>query len=207
MYRVLCYGDSNTWGYNPVNGLRLSEKERWTGVLQKNLGDGFEVIEDGLNGRAVLGDSSSFSDALQYNSPFDVAVIFLGINDICFEKETRIEELSAGIDKMISLLRSSAAGPEPARPEVILMSALPVHEAQINDGLFELEAEKVIRYGDAIRKLAARRGCGFFDPGRIIQSSALDGIHIEAAEHKKLGLFAADYIRSFLKSSNLTMLK
>ncbi len=205
MYRVLCYGDSNTWGYNPVNGLRLSENERWTGVLRRALGEGFEVIEDGQNGRAVLGNDSSFLDSVKFHSPFDVAVIFLGINDICFEKETRIESLSSGIDQMITLLQSPAAGPEPARPEIILMSAIPVHTAQIEDGLFELEAEKVLRYGEVLRDLAARRGCGFIDTGRIIHSSALDGIHIEAPEHKQLGRFTADYIHSFLKHSNLTI--
>jgi hypothetical protein len=48
-------------------------------------------------------------------------------------------------------------------------------------------------------------GCGFIDSGRIIHSSSLDGIHLEAPEHEKLGLFSADYIHSFLKNSNLTI--
>ena len=42
---ILCFGDSNTFGYNPTNGLRYDKNTRWTGVLQNLLGDNFNVIE------------------------------------------------------------------------------------------------------------------------------------------------------------------
>ncbi len=38
---ILCYGDSNTWGYDPVNACRYGRDVRWPGVLQKELGDGY----------------------------------------------------------------------------------------------------------------------------------------------------------------------
>ena len=47
MTTILCYGDSNTYGYNPVNGLRYPKDVRWTGVLQKLLGEQYAVIEEG----------------------------------------------------------------------------------------------------------------------------------------------------------------
>ena len=50
MTTILCYGDSNTYGYNPVNGLRYPKDVRWTGVLQKMLGEEYVVIEEGCNG-------------------------------------------------------------------------------------------------------------------------------------------------------------
>ena len=34
MKRILCYGDSNTWGYIPENGKRYDNLTRWTKVLQ-----------------------------------------------------------------------------------------------------------------------------------------------------------------------------
>ena len=39
MTTILCYGDSNTYGYNPVNGLSYPKDVRWRGVLQKLLGE------------------------------------------------------------------------------------------------------------------------------------------------------------------------
>ena len=56
MKTVLCYGDSNTYGYNPENGLRYSEDERWTGVLKSLLGPAYNVIEEGCNGRTTIYD-------------------------------------------------------------------------------------------------------------------------------------------------------
>jgi len=53
MKEVLCYGDSNTWGNNPVTQERYDRDERWTRVLQKTLGDEYHVIEEGLNGRTT----------------------------------------------------------------------------------------------------------------------------------------------------------
>ena len=57
MTTILCYGDSNTYGYNPVNGLRYPKEVRWTGVLQKMLGEEYAVIEEGCNGRTTVFES------------------------------------------------------------------------------------------------------------------------------------------------------
>ena len=55
MTDVLCFGDSNTWGYNPKDGSRFSWEIRWTGRLQKELqGDGIRVLEEGLCGRTTI---------------------------------------------------------------------------------------------------------------------------------------------------------
>jgi len=53
MTTILCYGDSNTYGYNPVNGLRYPKDVRWTGVLQKLLGEQYAVIEEGCKDLAI----------------------------------------------------------------------------------------------------------------------------------------------------------
>ncbi len=53
---ILCYGDSNTYGYNPSNGLRYPEDIRWTGRLKSLLGDACRIIEEGCNGRTTVFD-------------------------------------------------------------------------------------------------------------------------------------------------------
>ena len=54
---ILCFGDSNTHGYNSKTGGRFTRQERWTSLLQKQLGDAYYVIEEGLSGR-----TTSFED-------------------------------------------------------------------------------------------------------------------------------------------------
>ena len=47
---ILCFGDSNTHGYNSKTGGRFTVEERWTKLLQRKLGDDYYVIEEGLSG-------------------------------------------------------------------------------------------------------------------------------------------------------------
>ena len=54
MKTILCYGDSNTWGYNPETNSRFKANERWTNILSNILGDNYVIIEEGLNGRTTV---------------------------------------------------------------------------------------------------------------------------------------------------------
>ena len=54
--RVLCFGDSNTYGYDPARDGRYGEDERYPMVLQDLLGDGWSVVEEGLPGRTAVFD-------------------------------------------------------------------------------------------------------------------------------------------------------
>ena len=53
MRNILCYGDSNTYGYSPHTTKRFSPLIRWTGRLAASLGWGYNVIEEGCNGRTT----------------------------------------------------------------------------------------------------------------------------------------------------------
>ena len=56
--RILCFGDSNTWGRIPGKKFRrFPVDQRWTGILQKLLGEDYEVIEEGLTARVVVGEA------------------------------------------------------------------------------------------------------------------------------------------------------
>ena len=51
---ILCFGDSNTWGYKPDKTGRFDEKTRWTGLLQQKLGPEYHIIEEGLDRKRVV---------------------------------------------------------------------------------------------------------------------------------------------------------
>ena len=48
MKKIICYGDSNTFGYNPKDNSQFDENTRWTSLLQKNLGSEYEVKNEGM---------------------------------------------------------------------------------------------------------------------------------------------------------------
>ena len=90
MKNILCFGDSNTWGYVPGTGNRYPKQIRWTGLLQNLLGDSFFIIEEGLNGRTtVLDDPTRIAKngmtylrpCLDSQAPIDLVVMMLGTND------------------------------------------------------------------------------------------------------------------------------
>ncbi len=92
MKTVLCYGDSNTWGSDPETGERFAPEVRWPGVMARELGDGFHVIEEGLPGRTTLREDpieGSYKDGRAYltpclesHRPIDLVTIMLGTNDL-----------------------------------------------------------------------------------------------------------------------------
>ena len=55
MKQMIAFGDSNTWGLNPVLNSRYPENVRWTGLLRKKLSrEGILLVEEGLCGRTTV---------------------------------------------------------------------------------------------------------------------------------------------------------
>ena len=90
--QILCFGDSNTWGYVPLTVDRYPESVRWTGVMAQALGAGFRIIEEGQNGRTTVWDDPLEGDnknglrylpaCLESHHPLDLVIIMLGTNDL-----------------------------------------------------------------------------------------------------------------------------
>ena len=116
-YHVLCFGDSNTFGYcaDPNDcadrGGRFNEDERWPGLLQKELGNEYLVIEEGLCGRTTVFDDP-FSDcrsAMDYvipcvssHGPVDLLIIMLGTNDVKERFASSPACIGMGMSRLIS---------------------------------------------------------------------------------------------------------
>ena len=64
--------------------------------------------------------------------------------------------------------------------------------------MFEGAEAKSRRFAEHYARVAEERGCAFLDTGQVIVSSDLDGIHLEASEHAKLGAAAAAHVRALL---------
>ena len=88
--RVLCFGDSNTYGYDPVRDGRYGLEERYPTVVQSLLGSGWSVVEEGLPGRTAVFDDPItegmnglrvITPILMSHAPLDTVTIMLGTND------------------------------------------------------------------------------------------------------------------------------
>ena len=204
MKNILCYGDSNTYGYIPGYGGRFSVNIRWPGVLQDFLGSDFNVIEAGLNGRTTIfndpfdpsrNGKKSLLPCLKANKPLDLVIIYLGINDLkpSFAQTARTIARGAGV--LVDMVQKSGCGPDNGAPEVLLLVPPPAGEVLEYD-VFLCEAVKESRkFSEEYRIVAHDSGCYFMDLAKIISSSEIDGVHLDAESHEKLGLEIGKYIK------------
>ena len=115
MKTLVCFGDSNTWGYIPGSGgERFPREQRWPALLQGALGDAWEVIAEGLSGRTATFErpDSEGRNGLPYllpcllsHAPVDVVVIFLGTNDVNFVEDDRVARCVA---RLVEIARREA---------------------------------------------------------------------------------------------------
>jgi lysophospholipase L1-like esterase len=204
---ILCYGDSNTWGYNPLTQDRLSIRERWTGVLAEQLGKDYRVIEEGLNGRTTVWDDpiGEFRNGKAYlipcllsQKPVDLVVLMLGTNDLKKRFSVSAQEIAKSIAVLVEIIQRSGAGAGDSAPKILLIAPPLVGKLTGFAEEFEAGFEKSQKFGDYYRQIADLYHCEFLDAGEIIKSSDLDGIHFEADQHLLLGQAIASLVKGLL---------
>ena len=108
---ILCFGDSNTWGYKPDKTGRFDENTRWTALLQKKLGPEYHIIEEGLCGRTTvfqdeLRESRRGLDMIgvtvEMHNPLDLVIIMLGTNDCKTRYGASASVIARGLDQVVS---------------------------------------------------------------------------------------------------------
>jgi lysophospholipase L1-like esterase len=207
MRTILCYGDSNTWGYEPGSKRRLDHAQRWPGVLREDLSTGYLVIEEGLNGRTTVwtdplaeyrNGKHLLMPCLETHKPLDLVILMLGTNDLKRKFSASPYDIARGVAVLITIIRTSNSGADGASPEILLLCPPPVGKLTEFAEMFEGAEEKSRQLARHYRSVASEFGCHFLNTGDIIRSSDRDGIHLEAGEHAKLGAAVAGQTRSIL---------
>jgi lysophospholipase L1-like esterase len=207
VFEVLCFGDSNTWGYSPKSAERFARTARWTGVLQAALGDGCGVIEEGLNGRTTVWDDPIEGDKngrrqlpalLESHMPLDLVVLMLGTNDLKRRFSAPASDIAAGVERLVGIILASSSGRTGKAPKVLVIAPPPLARLTDLAEMFDGGTEKSRLLGKLYRQVAAEQGCAFLDAGSVIRSSDLDGIHLEEKEHRALGEAVAREVKKIL---------
>ncbi|MCI0733068.1 MAG: SGNH/GDSL hydrolase family protein [Methylococcaceae bacterium] len=209
MKTILCFGDSNTWGYIPGTAGRYDYRIRWTGHLQIALGNDFRVIEEGLNGRTTVWDEpfregrngrKLLRPLLESHAPVDLLIIALGTNDLKHFYHAAAYDSARGLQTLITVARSSAAGPEGKTP-AILVVAPPVMSA-LSDAMLRQFAgarEKSLYFAEAFSEIARIENCFYLDASKVIECSAIDGIHLDEEAHRNLAGALENQIREIFR--------
>jgi lysophospholipase L1-like esterase len=208
VHEILCFGDSNTWGYDPVSKGRFPNDVRWTGVLQAALGPEFRVLEEGLNGRTTVWEDPVEGDkmgkrhllpCLESQAPLDLVILMLGTNDTKKRYSAPPSDIAAGVGVLLDIIARSAAGRKGAAPPVLLMCPAPLVTLTEFSEMFEGGIEKSRALAPLYADLAKTRGCAFFDAGTVVKCSAIDGVHFDRAAHRSLGEAVAEEVRKVFR--------
>lgn len=213
MKTILCYGDSNTWGYNPDGSGRYPKHTRWTTVLQKELGESFDVISEGLNGRTTVWDDPVRGDyrngkkyllpCLHTHKPIDLVILFLGSNDLKPRYNVTSMEIAQSVEMLVDIVKKSETGPNMTSPEILVIIPPPIlipEEVKQMDYLlpeYEKAVDKSRQFPQAFTSVLNGK-CHLFDSSKYIKTSEIDGMHLDPESHAILGRELAKYIKDFL---------
>ena len=207
---ILCYGDSNTWGFDPASGARFSRELRWPGVLGRLVPE-CEVVEEGLPGRTTILDDpfeegrnglAYLVPCLASHTPVDLVVLMLGTNDVKTIFPLDAAGIAAGADRLVSVLRRSQSGPGGGSPQVLLVAPPPVTDPRPLQQIWGFSAGSVARSRELAgfyRAAAESQRCAFLDAGTAAAVSPVDGVHLDERGHLALGTAVAERVRALVK--------
>ena len=199
MKTILCYGDSNTYGYNPSNGFRYPADVRWTGRLQEMLGNDYRVIEEGCNGRTTIFDDplEGWKNGLGYlrpclnsHKPVDMVILMLGSNDLKETFHATAEQIADGAATLVKMIQDFTSEKQGFVPQIILISPPEIGEGICSSPFYGAFLENAIErsreFSRWYKKIAEEYGCVFFNAAEHIEPSTVDSLHLSPEAHRKL---------------------
>lgn len=209
--RILCFGDSITWGYHPERGDRMGEQERWTGVLQDLLGEKYRIIEEGQNSRTIATDDPTEGEkngikyiipCIESQRPLDLMILMLGTNDTkkryCYSALDIAGEMEQFLEKVQVYNHFHLDG-----KMKILLVAPPVIRSDVwmdsmKDSFDLARSARIMEEMRGLyRQLAETYGCDFLDASEVVAVSSADGVHLDQEEGRRLAEAFCDRIQKY----------
>lgn len=210
MKRILCYGDSNTWGYiSGTDHQRYDEYQRWTKLLQNKLGSDFEVIEEGLNSRTLFSDDNRpgkegrngftyLKPCLDTHDKVDIVILMLGTNELKNEFNNSAEDIVNMIDRYIKFIKANKSQIDKSVPQVII-SGLPTVNEQSNyckaNDKYKGASEKSKKLNVLYEKYCRENNIYYVNNNDL--ETGIDGVHLTLESHQIL----AERLSKFLKNT------
>jgi lysophospholipase L1-like esterase len=211
MQQILVYADSLTWGIIPDTRKRLPFHQRWPQIMEATLvaaGHAVRVIEDALNGRRTVWDDpykpgrnglEGLEQRMEVNSPLALVVLMLGTNDFQSVHANNVQHSALGVAALVRAIRRAPIEPGMPVPEILVI-APPLVGAPKSTSFVKFCGAEVKMAGlpEAFEQITKELGCHFYDAGKVISCSAIDGVHLDADQHAVLGRAMAEFVGMLL---------
>ncbi|MCQ2541741.1 MAG: GDSL-type esterase/lipase family protein [Lachnospiraceae bacterium] len=212
--RIVCFGDSNTWGYNPESGSRYSDDIRWTKLLEKKLGGDYRIIEEGQNGRTIANPDpwewgtkcgmDQILPILESHMPMEALVIMLGSNDLKSKFGLPAPDIAGSLQNMLKSVRGHLRYYLNNPDLKILIIAPPALGENFASSPFAefFDADSVVQKSKDISKwfelVAGQFGCEFLDATSQVTAGDVDSLHLSPEGHAKLAELVYQKLKSML---------
>lgn len=207
---IVCFGDSNTHGYNAFNDGRFDEDERWTCLLQKALGEDYLILEEGLSGRTTCFEDPLFEGLsglsviypiLMSHEPVDLLIIMLGTNDTKERFGASAPCIGLGLKRLVEKAISIKDCWRNRKPDILIITPQNIGKgyetSHVAGTMGRGCAEKSQGLSEQYRGIAELTGCRYLDANEMISAppNDVDFMHLTKEGHKELAQALAEYIR------------
>lgn len=212
MKHILCYGDSNTWGYCAATGGRYADDMRWTRQLGQRLGDNYLVMECGLNGRTTVFDDplceglnglTHLMPAMSAHAPLDLLVIKLGTNDTKERFGATPYNIMEGLRRLVMKAQSLTDLWVDGKPRILIVAPIIIDER-----VYELEtigghmghgcAEKSRELPRFYQQLAKELDLDYMDCNPYVKPADGDFMHFDPDSNTRFARALETKVREIL---------
>lgn len=197
--RIVCFGDSNTWGYDARTLERFPEGVRWTSLLGEDLGDEFQVIEEGLSGRTSVVDDPLFEGlngfsyihpCLMSHAPLEMVIIMLGTNDTKERFSLTSYNIAQGIARLAQKAKNTPVGKKGAFPKVLVIAPPPIGQEYMETDVGKSMGRDCDRKSEELSihlsELMKIQGTEFLATKGIVPMNTIDYMHLDEEGHRLL---------------------
>ena len=198
--RILCYGDSNTWGYiSGSNHQRYGNDKRWTKILNDLLGSNFEVIEEGLNSRTLISNDlrpgkegkngyEYLIPCLDTHDPIDFVILMLGTNELKNTYNKSALEIGIILEEyFVKTIINRKSQIKESYPKLLIVTP-PIIDEKTDyckkDDKYLGATEKSKQLNLIYESIAKKYDCYFLSNEGL--KVGVDGVHLTEESHKKL---------------------
>ena len=202
MKKILCYGDSNVYGFVPGTCGRYDKNSRWSGILEQYLEQGYEIIEEGMNNRTGFftnpeglkqSGGEYLSIYLQNHKNIDICILALGTNDAQRFYNLTKESASNGLKNLINAIRNTNK-----KTQIIIIPPVKITSNILKSGfslMFNQNSiEKIQNIFTVFEQSAKENNCLYFDFNEYVSPSEIDGLHYTKESHEIIAKELAEFI-------------
>lgn len=209
---IVCFGDSNTWGYDAETDQRFNDEIRWTGLLDTELGNSYRVIEEGLPGRTSVSEDPLFEGlagisylfpCLMSHAPLDLVVIMLGTNDTKERFALTSYNIAQGIVRLALKAKGSGAGHAGKAPEVLVIAPPPIGAEYIHTPIGKPMgsncSEKSMELSQHLAALLKGTDIHFMDSREDVSMNKIDYMHLDLQGHRNMADLVQNHVKRILE--------